>query len=272
MGVFLMKKLLLTSIAALSVLSASAAHTREWQGSMPKPVGKLPAYPPVVCVAPDWAVESCEDRSDNWLAAMTRAFRWLHLIETTWMGTVEGPRPWNGVWPKHTTVLYDEHGGILDKHIVRWKELAASGNNVEIRGYCSSACTMIMAYVPSDRICFGDNSALGFHMSRGGYGENYETFKPFPETARWMVNQYPQNIRKWVNDRGGAEKMKVEEFWVLDAPTLWQMGYRKCSPEPIDLGDQLRWRERDKEAEEAYKEWIKTREIPPLYPHTRPNS
>src|SRR5215469_14986226 len=57
-----MKKLFLIGIAALSVLCASAAHTREWQGNLPKPVWKLPPYPPVVCVAPDWAVEDCEQR------------------------------------------------------------------------------------------------------------------------------------------------------------------------------------------------------------------
>jgi hypothetical protein len=30
---------------------------------MPKPVGALPAYPPVVCVTPEWKTESCTDRN-----------------------------------------------------------------------------------------------------------------------------------------------------------------------------------------------------------------
>jgi len=54
--------MLFAGIAALSVLSASAAHAREWQGTMPKPIGRLPPYPPVVCVTPNWAPEPCESR------------------------------------------------------------------------------------------------------------------------------------------------------------------------------------------------------------------
>jgi len=283
-----MKKLFLSGIAAL-FLATGTAHAREWQGNMPKPIGKLPSYPPVVCVTTNWTPEPCESRQSSahtdaeedvgaaFGAALAAVFAWLKWIETNWLGTaLVNYRPWDGTWPRRTTIIYDENGGILDAHIMRWKELAASGNNVEVRGLCPSGCTMIMAYVPSDRICFGDNSALGFHMARFGYGENYKTFKPSLETARWMVNQYPQNIRQWVNDRGGAEKMQVEEVWVLDAPTLWQMGYRKCSPEPIDLGDQLHWRERDEKGEELYKEWIKNCPAIPsrscdLYPHTGPN-
>jgi hypothetical protein len=53
-----MKKLLLAGIAAL--LMASTAYAQ--QGNLPKPVQKLPAYPPVVCVAPNWATEPCESR------------------------------------------------------------------------------------------------------------------------------------------------------------------------------------------------------------------
>src|SRR6516225_6490076 len=59
------KKLFLAGVAALSVLSASAAHAREWQGNMPKPVGKLPPYPPVVCVTPNWTPEPCEGRQPS---------------------------------------------------------------------------------------------------------------------------------------------------------------------------------------------------------------
>src|SRR5262245_33252975 len=58
-----MKKLLLAGIAALS-LATGTAHTIEYQGKLPKPVQKLPAYPPVVCVAPNWATESCEARQE----------------------------------------------------------------------------------------------------------------------------------------------------------------------------------------------------------------
>jgi hypothetical protein len=32
------------------------------QGNMPKPVQPLPKYPPIVCVAPNWAITPCRDR------------------------------------------------------------------------------------------------------------------------------------------------------------------------------------------------------------------
>jgi hypothetical protein len=35
----------------------------------------------------------------------------------------------------------------------------------------------------------------------------------------------------WIKNRGGAEKMTTE-FWMLYADELWEMGYRKCAPEP----------------------------------------
>jgi len=56
-----MKKPLLVGVTAL-FLVAGTAHATEYQGNLPKPVQKLPAYPPVACVAPDWSVKSCGDR------------------------------------------------------------------------------------------------------------------------------------------------------------------------------------------------------------------
>jgi hypothetical protein len=46
-----------------------------------------------------------------------------------------------------------------------------------------------------------------------------------------MVNQYPQDIRKWIMDKGGVEKMNIQQMWTLDAAELWQMGYGRCGPE-----------------------------------------
>jgi len=99
-----MKKTLLAAIAALSVLSASAAHATEYQGNLPKPVQKLPAYPPVVCVAPNWATEPCEARNEarDMLQGLWDFLKWLKWTETNWLGTIlVDYRPWDGTWPKH---------------------------------------------------------------------------------------------------------------------------------------------------------------------------
>jgi hypothetical protein len=40
------------------------------------------------------------------------------------------------------------------------------------------------------------------------------------------------------------------------------MGYRKCGPDPNELREQQKWAEKDRKAEEAWKEWQKTFEPP----------
>jgi hypothetical protein len=141
------------------------------QGNLPKPVQN----PPVVCVAPNWASEPCESRRPP-------------------------AQPVARTPAKSKTVLYNEPGGILQDHIKRWQALAASED--EIRGPCVSGCTMIMAFVPSDRICFGDAASLQFHMARNATNQ-----EPNVDTAGWMLNQYPQDIRLWIRAKGGVEKM-----------------------------------------------------------------
>src|SRR5262249_35676451 len=82
----------------------------------------------------------------------------------------------------------------------RWQALAASGDDVEIRGPCVSACTLIVAFVPTDRICFGEAASLQFHMA------GHVNQEPSIDTARWMLNQYPQDIRLWIRAKGGVEE------------------------------------------------------------------
>jgi hypothetical protein len=50
-------------LALATILFCSLAHAQ--QGNLPRPVQKLPAYPPVVCVTPDWTQESCQTRKDS---------------------------------------------------------------------------------------------------------------------------------------------------------------------------------------------------------------
>src|SRR5262249_42733670 len=164
-------------------------------------------YPPVMCLATNWETESCESRQaplprPNPLRAFGRA--------------VERPK----------TVLYSEQGGSVVEHWQRWLKLAGSGNDVEIRGACVSACTLIMAHISSDMLCLGESASLQFHPAR-----DPNTGEPSEKCTQWMLNQYPQDIRLWIKNKGGWEKMALHQFWTLDATELWRMGYRKCEPE-----------------------------------------
>ena len=174
---------------------------------------------PVKCLKPDGTEEPCESRRTPAQPAATA---------------------------KTKTVLYNEPGGIIQDHVKRWRALAASGDDVEIRGPCVSACTLIMAFVPSDRICFGEAASLQFHMA------GYVNQEPNIDTARWMLNQYPQDIRLWIGAKGGVEKMTFYAMWKLAAEELWAMGYRKCEPEasPVPM-TQHRTGQKSAEEEQA---------------------
>ena len=168
---------------------------------LPKPkIELLPEHPPVACLKPDRTEEPCESRRPP-------------------------AQPAARIPAKTKTVLYNEPGGIIQDHVKRWQALAASGDDVEIRGPCMSACTLIMAFIPSDRICFGEAASLQFHMA------GHVNQEPSIDTARWMLNQYPQDIRLWIRAKGGVEKMTFYAMWKLAAEELWAMGYRKCEPE-----------------------------------------
>ena len=207
LGVFPMKKAFLAGVAALSVLYASAAHTREWQGNMPKPIGKLPQYPPVVCVTPNWTPEPCESRQ---------------------------PSPVMPPVPK--TVIRHDNGGYLREYIERWSNISAQGGQVEVLGRCVSACTLVTAYIPKDRICFGPDASLDFHQAYISKPE----FNPAVEATKWMLEKYPADIRHWIADQGryrmgldwnvrqGSETPPLYGFWTLPAEELWKIGYRKC--------------------------------------------
>jgi hypothetical protein len=52
------------------------------------------------------------------------------------------------------------------------------------------------------------------------------------EASRQMFDSYPEDIRAWLNAKGGLEKMPLDSFWLLHPSELWKMGYKNCG----DLG------------------------------------
>ena len=87
---------------------------------------------------------------------------------------------------------------------------------------CRSTCTLVIAHIPQDRLCFADYSSLYFHQARHDDGS------PALEATRWMIARYPENIRGWILARGRLAAMPRSGYWVLTAEQLWKIGYRKC--------------------------------------------
>jgi len=151
------------------------------------------------------------------------------LLLTSAVQAFEGPavQTYEGLLPSPFSPvdkgwLGREPGGNLQQHIERWKALTASGKDVEIRGFCASACTLVTAYVPKERLCFGQTAVLGFHLARLPNGQP-------AMIASWaMFNSYPQDIRMWLETKGGVENMPLDSLWLLFPSELWKMGYRRC--------------------------------------------
>jgi hypothetical protein len=136
-----------------------------------------------------------------------------------------------GQGPK--TVLQGEAGGKLDEHWYRFKAMNAAGVEVEVRGRCQSACTLITGVIPKSRLCFGENSLLAIHWAREGSWNGPLSYK----STQWVLDHYPDDIREWINSLGGIDKMPQVGWWVLPASTLWAMGYRRCAPWPPQQAD-----------------------------------
>jgi hypothetical protein len=206
LNLFLMSLICALLFVAFMALRPARAAEPGMQGNLPTPVQKLPTYPPVVCVATNWETEPCESRQTA-------------LPRRNPLRAFAASRP--------KTVLYDEPGGDYLVHWNRFRALAQSGDDVEIRGSCASSCTLVMVHVPNDRLCFGEHASLKFHVARDPKsGEPNMAF-----TQQRMVNQYPQDIYWWIKAKGGVEKMTIEQMWTLTAEELWAMGYHKCEPE-----------------------------------------
>ena len=125
-------------------------------------------------------------------------------------------------------------GGQLDHYDSEWRRAATQGATARVYGPCFSGCTMVMAHIPKNRLCFGRDAKLSFHQARKGVLDNQARISSLdilpasPETTQWMIDQYPPDIRDWINDRGGVAKMTVRDFWILTAEDLWKMGYSQC--------------------------------------------
>ena len=119
-------------------------------------------------------------------------------------------------------VMNGGKGGNIMEHQTKFWTLKQQGATVKMYAGCWSACTLITAYIPKDRLCFAEGSFMAFHSAQSA------DRKPRLEATLAMYSLYPAEIRQWIDRNGGPYKMTVETYWTLYAPDLWAMGYPRC--------------------------------------------
>jgi hypothetical protein len=124
--------------------------------------------------------------------------------------------------PTERVVITYGPGGRVDEHNWKFGGYRNAGVEVEIRGGCLSACTLITAYVGKDKLCFASGAFLAFHAVRSLKGEN------MPASTGLMYSQQPADIRGWIDRTGGWKNLPLDGFWYLRDRELWEMGYPKC--------------------------------------------
>ena len=124
-------------------------------------------------------------------------------------------------------VVRGNFGGSVVANALYWALVASNGGEVEIRGPCISACTLAASVIPKEKLCFDANGYLAFHKVR--HLNKDGSTSPELMLTKGMVDSYPKDIRAWINAKGGYKKMRINSFWILLAPELWTMGYRKCA-------------------------------------------
>ena len=98
-------------------------------------------------------------------------------------------------------LITSDIGGRIGKYVQTYQNARASGELVVIDGVCLSACTLVLGIVPADRICITRRATLGFHAAWLP-GPNGRPVRSAAGTqALWEY--YPQNIRRWIQSRGG---------------------------------------------------------------------
>jgi len=117
--------------------------------------------------------------------------------------------------------ITNDQGGNIGQYWSRYMALRDSGQEVVIDGLCSSACTMVLGIVPSERICVTQRAILGFHAAwRPGFLGLSTVNAPATRTL-WSL--YPAPIRDWIVRNGGLGT----NMTYLSGPELLAM-YREC--------------------------------------------
>jgi hypothetical protein len=112
-----------------------------------------------------------------------------------------------GVSPAFAEQISNDSGGLIDTYVQKFTRIRDSGERIVVDGQCLSACTLVLALVPRDRICVTPNAVFGFHSAWSYDGQGGEAVNRDATQSMW--NMYPERIRQWIRANGGLHQSLI---------------------------------------------------------------
>ena len=72
-------------------------------------------------------------------------------------------------------------------------------------------------------ICIAPGAFMAFHTARVGMDGPINGGATIA-----MVDAYPAEVRRWIDDNGGVGKLPRDGYWTMYDRELWAMGYPQC--------------------------------------------
>jgi hypothetical protein len=120
-----------------------------------------------------------------------------------------------GAGTSHALVrIAHDRGGQIGRYVDRYEQLRASGQTIIIDGLCASACTIVLATIPGEKICVTDRANLAFHAA-WDFGARRRPITNSGAT-RMLYSMYPSQIRNWIASHGAA-CLRARSFYVASS-------------------------------------------------------
>lgn len=130
-----------------------------------------------------------------------------------------------GIEPARATVrIVHDGGGRIGTYMDRYRRLRDSGERVIIDGDCISACTLVIRYVPRERVCVTAKARLGFHRAWKPTLFGFHTYNAVGTAI--LFTSYPAAVQNWIAQKGGL----TDDTLYLSGPELLIL-YNKCPPD-----------------------------------------
>jgi hypothetical protein len=103
--------------------------------------------------------------------------------------------------------ISDDPGGRIGTYMRTYAILRNSGETVIIDGPCLSACTLILGFIPYDRVCVTRRARLGFHAAWLPDDDG----RPVRNDAgtQVLMDLYPAKVRRWIRRKGGLSHRMI---------------------------------------------------------------